>query len=73
MEPELATAAPVKVGEVDVVGPTGVAVGLELDVGPPPAAPVETVPLDKAVERPVDKITVDTVLDGQYVVVYVEV
>lgn len=73
MEPELATAAPVRVGEVDLVGPIGVAVGLVEEVDPPPAPPVEVVPLDWAVEPLVGRMEVDMVPDGQNVVVYVEV
>lgn len=69
----MTTAALVKPGKLDVVGLIGVAVGEDPGVFDPPGALVEIVPLDEAVEPPVGRAMVESVLDGQYVVVYVEV
>jgi hypothetical protein len=71
------------VGELDLVGPTGVAVA-DPEVVEPPAPPAEEVPLVGGAEDPVPVemveervleviMTVDKVIEGQYVVVYVEV
>jgi hypothetical protein len=63
----------VKLGGLLVVGPTGVAVWVLDLVADPPAPPVVTVPLDEAVDPPVCRMMEERVLEGQYVVVYVEV
>jgi len=75
----------VKLGELadaDLVGPTGVAVGVDPALDTPPAPPVEIVPFDGGAGDPVEpeplpvlvpEIIEERVLEGQYVVVYVEV
>lgn len=69
-----------KLPEAVVVGPTGVAVGVDPALDEPPAPPVECVPLDggagepvEPLPVPVDKMTEDRLLEGLYVVAYVEV
>ena len=72
MDPaELAIAAPVKVGELLAVGPTGVAVGDTSAPEEPLAAPVESVPLDEGTGEPVDPLP-PLFKGAGYVVVYEE-
>lgn len=64
-----------------MVGPTGVAVGVDPALDTPPTPPVETVPFDGGAGDPVEPEPlpvpvpniIERVLEGQYVVVYMEV